>query len=215
MTTQRAFVPAAGHDRWLALYDPLTKLLGAGAAHHTLIEQANLRDGQRVLDIGCGTGSLAVMLKRERPGIDVTALDPDANALARARHKAADAGLAIDFVLGFADAIETSDASFERVLSSLMLHHLTRDERRATLAEVFRVLKPGGEFHVVDFAAPEDRRRNVIARMLHRDEHLHDNAKGRFAAMVSDAGFQSIAELAVRRTLFGPIAFHRAVRPRA
>jgi ubiquinone/menaquinone biosynthesis C-methylase UbiE len=211
VTTQRAFVPAAGQDRWLPFYDPLSKLLGAPSALRALIAQADVRPGQRVLDIGCGTGTLAVMLKQSHPQIEVVALDPDANALDRARRKADQAGVEIRFARGFADAIPSPDASFDRVLSSFMLHHLTHDEQQATLAEVFRAVKPGGSFHVLDFAG-HDRPRGLIARLLHRDEDLHDHTEGRICAMLGAAGFKSGAEVGTRRTLFGPISFYRADR---
>ncbi len=211
MTAQRAFVPAAGHDRWLALYDPLTKLFGASAALRELLAQARLQPGNRVLDIGCGTGTLAVMLKQNHPQLDVIALDPDSNALSRARRKADQAHVDVQFLRGFGDMLPCLDASLDRVLSSFMLHHLTTDERRATLAEVFRTLKPGGTFHALDFAG-HDRPRSPIARLLHRDELLHDHVGGRITAMLDQAGFISAAEVATRRTLFGPICFYQAER---
>ena len=182
MTTERAFVPAAGHDRWLRFYDPLTKLLGAPSALRALIEQADLQPGQQVLEIGCGTGNLTVMLKQRHPRTDVVALDPDAHALDIARQKAERAHGTIQWVQGFGDAIPYPDSSFDRVLSSFMLHHLTQDEQRATLTDAFRVLRSGGSMHVVDFAAPGEGQRGFIARLLHRDTHLHDNAKGRVIA---------------------------------
>lgn len=212
MTTQRAFVPAAGHDRWLVFYDPLTKLLGTATAHRALIDQAALQPGHRVLDIGCGTGSLAIMLKQQHPGVDVVALDPDEHALARARQKAERARVAIEFVRGFADAIPRPDGSFDRVLSSLMLHHLTGEEKAAALEDVHRVLKPGGSFHLLDFAAPEDHPRGILARLLHRGDHLHDGASSRVLAMLGKAGFTEARQIGVQRTLVGPIAFHRAER---
>ena len=116
---------------------------------------------------------------------------------------------------GFGDAIPYPDSSFDRVLSSFMLHHLTHDEQRATLTDVFRVLKSGGSMHVVDFAAPGEGQRGFIARLLHRDTHLHDNAKGRITALLEEIGFDSVALVATRQTLFGPISFYRAGRPRA
>ena len=151
MTTPRAYVPAAGHDRWLSLYDPLTRLLGAHAALRELLAQAGLSSGGRVLDIGCGTGTLATMLKLQHPQVEVIGLDPDPKALDRAKRKAEQAGVAVDFVCGFADSIPSADASFDRVLSSFMLHHLTLDGKRAALADVARVLKPGCALHVRRF----------------------------------------------------------------
>ena len=208
----RAFVPAAGHDHWLRFYDPLTKLFGAPAALRALIEQADVQAAQRVFEIGCGTGNLTVMLKQRHPNADIVALDPDARALRLARQKAERAHCDIRWVQGFGDAIPYPDASFDRVFSSFMLHHLTLDEKRATLVDVFRVLKPSGELHVVDFAGADEQQRGFIARLLHRDEHLHDNAEGRITTMLEGVGFDAVVRVATRSTLFGPISFYRACR---
>src|SRR5688572_3323558 len=122
--SRKTFVPAAGRDWLLPLYDPLTRLLGAERARRGLVEQAALRPGQRVLDVGCGTGSLTLLIKRLYPQVDVVGLDPDAKALDRARRKAARAGLPIAFDQGFADRLPYEDQAFDRVFSSLMFHHL-------------------------------------------------------------------------------------------
>ena len=212
MTAERAYVPAAGHDRWLSLYDPLTRLLGAQAALRELLSRTELRPGLRILDIGCGTGTLATMVKLQQPQVDVVGLDPDPKALQRAKRKAEHAGAAVDFVLGFADAIPFPDASFDRVMSSFMLHHLTLDGKRAALADVARVLKPGGTLHVVDFVSAGDRPRGVFARMLHADDHLTDSGAGRTVALLERAGFTGATEVGARRTLFGPVSFYRAAR---
>src|SRR5215469_5905456 len=81
---QRTFLPAAGRDWALPLYDPFVKLLGADAARRTLLQQADLRPGHRVLDIGCGTGTFVALIKRVHPEVSVAGLDPDPKALARA-----------------------------------------------------------------------------------------------------------------------------------
>jgi ubiquinone/menaquinone biosynthesis C-methylase UbiE len=96
--TQRKYFPAAGCDWLLPIYDPLVKLLGAEKARSKLLEQAELRAGHRVLDIGCGTGSFAVFIKRQQPQVKVIGIDPDPLALAHARRKAERAGLRIEFV---------------------------------------------------------------------------------------------------------------------
>jgi ubiquinone/menaquinone biosynthesis C-methylase UbiE len=152
------------------------------------------------------------MVKLQYPQVEVVGLDPDPKALERARRKAEHAGARVDFVLGFADAMPFPEASFDRVLSSFMLHHLTLDGKRAALVDVARVLKPRATLHVVDFAAARERPRGVIARMLHADDHLTDSGDGRTIALLEAAGFTAAAEVGARRTLFGPVSFYRAVR---
>ena len=86
--SRRTFLPAAGRDWLLPFYDPFVKLLGGDQARQRLLDQAALQDGHRVLDIGCGTGTFAVLIKRVHPDVEVVGLDPDPKALARAHRKA-------------------------------------------------------------------------------------------------------------------------------
>ena len=126
---QRRYLPGMGFDWLLPLYDPFTRLLGIQAAHQRLAEQAELESARRVLEIGCGTGNLALLVKRGRPQLEVVGLDPDAKALARADRKARRAGLSLELDRGFADELPYPDASFDRVLSAFMFHHLDADVR--------------------------------------------------------------------------------------
>jgi ubiquinone/menaquinone biosynthesis C-methylase UbiE len=210
---QRAFVPAAGHDWLLPFYDPLQHLLGGEALHDALLEQAALAPGHELLDVGCGTGSLAVLARRRHPGVEVTALDPDPKALAIARRKAERAGLAVRFEQGYGDALPWSDASFDRVLSSLMFHHLDLDTKRGMLREVVRVLRPGGSFHLVDFGRSGDRDDGLLTRLLHRAEHLRDQDDARIAELLREAGLRDVERTGARRLLFARVAYHRGVRP--
>lgn len=161
---QRTYFPAAGHDWALPLYDPLLKLLGADSARRLLLEHSDLRPGQRVLDIGCGTGTLVVLIKRVCPEISIVGLDPDPKALARAKKKAARAGASIQFDQGFSDELPYSDASFDRVFSSFMFHHVNANEREKTLREVRRVLSSEGSVHLLDFESSGSGTQGVLAR---------------------------------------------------
>src|SRR5689334_10432998 len=113
--SERAYLPAAGRDACLWLYDPLVWLLGGSKIYRLMVDQAGLQPGQAVLDIGCGTGTLGVSIKRRHPAVDVTGLDPDPKALARAGAKAARAGVALRLERGFADALPFGDGTFDRV----------------------------------------------------------------------------------------------------
>ncbi len=189
--TGRAYFPAAGRDAFLWLYDPLLWLLGAGKIYRSLIDKAGLQPGQAVLDVGCGTGTLAVMIKRLHPQVEVTGVDPDPKALARATRKATRAGMAVRFDRGFGDELSYGDATFDRVFSSMMLHHVRRDDKPKVLAEFRRVLKPGGSLEFLDIAPDgED-------RMLRRLE---------------EAGFAGIRRVGERKLIFGRVAFHQARR---
>jgi ubiquinone/menaquinone biosynthesis C-methylase UbiE len=183
----------------------MVKLLGGDAARRALLDQALIQPGQRVLDIGCGTGSLVVLIKRLHPDVDVFGLDPDAKALARAGRKAAADKVSIQFDQGFADELPYTDASFDRVLSSFMFHHLPRDGKEGMLREARRVLRPGGLFSLLDFGGPEAGADGFLARLLHSRHQLRDNSEDRILALMSQAGFASPKRVKQGAMLFGRV----------
>jgi ubiquinone/menaquinone biosynthesis C-methylase UbiE len=199
-------VPAAGYDWLLPLYDVFARLIGSEAAHRQLVEQAGVEPGHRVLDIGCGTGNLTLLVKRLRPDAEVVGLDPDPKALRRARRKADERGLAVELDRGFADALPYADASFDRVVSAFMLHHLGPEEKAKTLREARRVLRPGGAFHALDFGGT-DHGAGIIGHLFHR---AHFGDQHRIPALLREAGFAEVAELAPRSTLLGRVSSWRA-----
>src|ERR1051326_8123872 len=162
---RRPYLPAAGHDVFLPAYDPIMWLLRFTRDLDRLIAQAELNASHVVLDVGCGTGTLAVLLKRRDPDLRGAGVDPDPKALARARRKAARAGTAIALDRAFGDAIPFQDHTFDRVFSSMMFHHVRRDDKPRVLAEIRRVLKPAGRLELVDFAGGGPP--NMLARLIH------------------------------------------------
>src|ERR1700731_3424248 len=117
---ERSYLPAMGKRWLLPLYYPFLWLLGADKAKQPLIEQAKIKGGLRVLDIGCGTGSMAVLIKRMHPEAEAVGIYPDPAALAVAERKAKRARLSVEFNRGFADHMPYAEASFDRVFSSFM-----------------------------------------------------------------------------------------------
>ena len=130
---ERSYIPAAGQHWLLPLYDPLLWILGVNSIKRTLINQADIEAEFRVLDVGCGTGSLAVLIKSMHPQSEVVGMDPDTKALSIAKRKAQRAGLSVQFDQGFSDRLAYRDALFDRVFSSFMFHHLASEEKPATL----------------------------------------------------------------------------------
>jgi ubiquinone/menaquinone biosynthesis C-methylase UbiE len=120
------------------------------------IELAQLHSGDAVLDVGCGTGTLAIMAK-ERVGTTgrVCGIDPGAQQIARARSKVTGPNRAVDFQVGVIERLAFADASFDAVTSTMMMHHMPDDLKRQGLAEILRVLKPGGRLAIADFNRPE------------------------------------------------------------
>jgi ubiquinone/menaquinone biosynthesis C-methylase UbiE len=206
---ERTYVPAAGRDLFLRFYDPLTRLFGGRKIALALLEQASLQPHFKVLDVGCGTGTVAVLIKQLHPAIEITGLDPDPKALAIAAGKAARAGVAVRFDRGFADLLPYEDASFDRVFSSLMFHHVRGDDRPKVLAEIRRVLKPGGSLEFVDIAGHGH---GFLVRLLHGQPAAPPPGEDRMLRRLREAGFADAHKVADRDTGFGPIAFYQARR---
>jgi ubiquinone/menaquinone biosynthesis C-methylase UbiE len=153
-----------------------------------LLSLAGLRRGESVLDIGCGTGLLAILAK-EQVGLGgtVRAIDASPEMIARARAKAGRARVEVDFLLAPAQELPFPDAQFEVVLSTLMIHHLPRSARAQLTREVRRVLKPGGRFLVVDFTTST--RKSAIS--LHRGHGKSDPDET--VAFLTAAGLRVVA----------------------
>jgi len=210
---ERHFLPAAGRDLFLPLYDPFTRLAGVDRLRRLLLEQAALQPASRVLDVGCGTGTLAILIKRQHPTVTVIGVDPDPKALARAERKARTADVSVHFERGFADTLSYPDASFDRVFSSLMFHHLGRNEKERSLREIRRVLRPGGRLEFLDIANAGSPAHGRLARLLHPPEQMKDNVEDRIVQLMTAAGFVGTRRLRERRLIFGNVAFFQAATP--
>jgi ubiquinone/menaquinone biosynthesis C-methylase UbiE len=215
LESEKVYLPAAGHDWLLPLYDPLVKLLGGDTARRILLDQAIVRPGYRLLDIGCGTGTLAILIKRLHPDVDVVGLDPDPKALARAKRKAERSAVSIRWDQGFSHELPYPEASFDRVFSTFMFHHLTGGEREKTLYEVRRVLTPGGSLHMLDFTGTEASGHGPLARYFHSSHRLKDNTEERILTLMNRAEFISCEKVMEGAMLFGSlrIAYYQASAP--
>ncbi|WP_280254928.1 class I SAM-dependent methyltransferase [Nocardia wallacei] len=212
MGNRHDYLPAAGRDAFLPAYDLLTRLLGAPRLHERLVDQAELRDDHRILEIGCGTGNLTLRAKRARPAAEVIGTDPDPRALARAVRKA-QGQQGIRFEHAYAQELPYGDGEFDRVLSSLMLHHLDADIKQALAAEAFRVLRPGGRLHVVDIGGPMTPADGLAARLTLRGEHIGGNLGDGIPRLLRDAGFDCAVVDSQPHRRLGRVTYYRAVRP--
>ena len=148
---------------------------------------ARIQPGEQVLDVGCGTGTLAMEVARRvgRAG-RVAGVDPGTEQIARARAKAARRHVPVEFQIGVIEQLAFPDQTFDVVLSTLMMHHLPAPLKRQGLAEIARVLKPGGRLVIADFTRKQDRKARA-ARF-----HAGGSSMQDLVALVSDAGFERV-----------------------
>ncbi|MFQ5351754.1 MAG: class I SAM-dependent methyltransferase [Candidatus Binatia bacterium] len=202
---------------WLTrFFDPLLRAsLNEEKFKELLVAQAGIEPGARVLDLGCGTGTLSIMVKRAHPSATVVALDADPKILRIAREKVARAGVDVDLRQGLASSPPFDPRSFDRVLSSLVFHHLAADSKRLALIKVMELLRPGGELHVADWGEPQNALMRLLflsVRFLDGFETTADSVRGRLVPMMREAGYCGVEETARQMTVFGTLSYYRALK---
>lgn len=180
---------------WLTrLYDPVVALTTRERFfRQEILNSAQIRPGDRVLDLACGSGSFAVLLTKHFTEIEVVGLDGDPDILEQARKKAQRQNLDLKFDQGMAHAMPYGDDEFDVVFSSLFFHHLSTLDKKSALAEIRRVLRPGGSLNVCDWGRPATRfsswRFNLV-RILDGFDVTEDNSNGRLPELIEETGFQ-------------------------
>ncbi len=197
--------------RWASYYDfavTLTTLGQNRRLRKTTVDQALIQPGDTVLDVGCGTGEVTLLAKTRAKQGSVYGIDPAPEMIAVARKKAARKGLEIDFRVGVIEALPFPDSTIDVVTSSLMMHHLPEDLRVRGVAEVFRVLKPGGRLLIADFMRPTGSLLDHLYLALIRHHKVGSAVEG-LPVILENAGFDQITKLDEKVLVIG---FIRAVK---
>jgi ubiquinone/menaquinone biosynthesis C-methylase UbiE len=202
---------------WASFYDGLVNLMTLGQAsrlRRMTVDQALLKAGEKVLDVGCGTGGVTIPAKL-RVGKDgrVTGIDPAPEMIAVARRKAKRAGIEIDFRVGVIESLPFPDETFDVVTSSLMMHHLPQHLQVKGLAEIWRALKPGGRLLIADMMRPSPSflKRFFTSLALHHGHGIQFGIED-LPKLLQKAGFAEIKQLGDH---FLTIGFVRATKPAA
>lgn len=214
MTGEPSYVPALRFHWATALYDPVVRLTTRERTFRAaLLEQLDAGPGERVLDLACGSGTLVAGLIRRRPEARVAGVDADARILARARAKLERAGAPIPLVRALGQRLPFAADSFDHAVVTLLFHHVERPDRERILAELRRVLRPGGGLHVADFDRghhPLLRAAFWIVRVVDGISRTRDNARGLLPGQLAEAGFEGVERTHRFATPLGTLSVWKA-----
>ncbi|MEA2387053.1 MAG: hypothetical protein QOJ22_1227 [Thermoleophilaceae bacterium] len=210
------YLPAARFDFLTPVFDVFVRgTTRERTFKRRLLDQARLEGDLDVLDLGSGTGTLAIWAKQGNPQLEIRGLDGDPAIVEQARRKAARAGVEITFDEGLSYELPYEDATFDRVLSSLFFHHLVLRDKERTIAEIARVLRPGGELHVADWGEPRSlaaKAGAVAIRRFDGDEPTRDNLAGRLPELFDAGGLADARERERVAAPLGAVCLYSARR---
>lgn len=193
MSSKSNFIPALRFNWLTRLYDPVLGFtMPEKKIKSDLVLQAGITSGHQVLDFGCGTLTLSILAKGKHPDAIFTAIDVDEKVLAIAKRKQLESKQEIILKLYEGTVLPFADNSFDRVLSSLVFHHLTPAQKVSTLKEIYRVLRPKGELHVADWGKAKNlfmRLAFYLVQLLDGFETTRDNVNGKLPAFMVDGNF--------------------------
>jgi ubiquinone/menaquinone biosynthesis C-methylase UbiE len=209
VTHSEPYVRAAGRFGSTALYDASISLTMREERWRPVVRDrvlAGVPEGGRVVDVGAGTGTLAIALADTRPDVEVIAVDGDPEALALAERK--HGAERVRWLPGLAGELDLPDGSVDAAVMSLVLHHLGPQGKDRALRDLRRVLRPGGQLHIADWgrpATPVLRAAFFALQLLDGFESTRDHAAGRLPEIVRDAGFASVERYGRLRTAWGTL----------
>src|SRR3954468_19194812 len=204
---RQQYVPALRFDSLTRLYDPIVALTSReGGFKRRLLEHARIKDGESVLDLACGTGTLAIEIKKDHPKAKVSGLDGDAAILERAKRKAKDAGVKIGFQPGLANDLPYDPRPFDVVVCTLLFHHLTDEGKADAAEEIRRVLRLGGRALIADWGRPQDpvmRMAFLSVQLLDGFRRTQSSVGGKLPEFLRDAGLKRVSVIDRMRTPVG------------
>ena len=209
MTETGEFTPAAGRFAPTSIYDSGVALLTRESVWRSeLLRRLLPAPGEAILDVGSGTGTLAILLKQAQPEARITGLDPDVAALSIAKAKAAKAGVEIEWRKGFAhDA--ANFGIFDKVVSSLVFHQVPLAGKKSGIAAMFRAAKPGGLVCIADYAEQRQwhmRQAFRFIQMIDGRANTQHNVDGFIEAELSDILGKTVAPAYAINTPTGTIS---------
>ncbi|MDO8642440.1 MAG: methyltransferase domain-containing protein [Candidatus Woesearchaeota archaeon] len=197
------FLPAARFNALAERYDFICEWVGFDTTYRqNIIDALHLPNKKmRVLDVGCGTGTLAVELKKEKANVEVHGVDPDEKILALARKKIAKNKMEVHLNKAYAQKLPFPDRHFDAAYSSLVWHHIPDHAKQDCFDEIFRVLKKGGVFVLSDFGKPKHWWLPSYSHFARFFEEGKANYDGLMPTMMETAGFELITSKPLKNSI--------------
>lgn len=210
------FKPALRYKFLTGIYDSVvSSTMPEQRFKKTLLEQATILKGHKVLDFGVGSATLSLMAAQMQSGAEFTGMDVDKEILEIAAEKIKQQQAAINLVQYDGSILPFQDNHFDRVISSLVFHHLLPEQKQRAIYQILRVLKTGGELHIADWGKPAD----VFQRVLYYSiqvfdgfDTTSDNAQGLLPQYILDAKFKSVEITGSFRTIYGTLTLIKAIK---
>jgi len=207
------YIPALSFDFLSAYYDQVIKKVMPEGFRDMLIQKAGILPNETILDFGTGTAEAAILIKKQIPTTTVTGLDVDQKILNIAERKIKNKNLHIQLVAYNGNDFPFNDNCFDKVVSCLVLHHLSPDNKRKVFSEIFRVLKTGGKIYIADWGLE---RNKIKAKLLNYFKYFNvlkyivEQGKGMLPQYILNAGFKNVIETGYLKTRTGTLCYYKA-----
>lgn len=210
----KTYIPALKYDWLTKLYDPVVgALMPEKEFKSALIAQASLEPGNKVLDYGCGSLTLTLMAAEKQPDVNFHGIDVDKQILSIGEKKLIQSGIEVALHHYDGHILPFGDGFFDKVMSSLVFHHLTREQKHRAFSEIFRVLKPNGELHIADWGKATNllmRGAFYTVQLLDGFKTTNDNVNGLLPDYIKQAGFKHVIETKTYTTVLGTLSLYKA-----
>jgi len=211
-----AYIPALKYHFVTPIYDWFIRLtMPEMKVKNQLVQQAKLQAGEKILDFGCGTATLTLLIEEQCTNCTVIGLDTDTQILAMAKKKLSQKKSAITLLIYEGKTLPFPDGTFDKVLSSWVFHHLTAPQKIAAFKEINRVLKPKGELHIADWGKAETKLMKFLFFVVQVFDNFYttnDNVKGKLPQLIQKGGFRQAEVLGNQSTLFGTLSYFKAIK---
>lgn len=186
------YIPPATWNFLTPFYDFSCWILGLGPKFkQKILNSVEIRSGDKIADIACGTGVFLKVAKQKYPHTNLIGLDPDEKALSIAKNRLEKAGLQVDLQKAFAEALPLEAESVDVCFTTLALHHMPDPIKKKAIKEMYRILKKGGKIVVTDFGKSN----SIVLRKLlswENIEYLEGNLAGLVEIFLEETGFKNL-----------------------